>query len=171
MPPLRALAVGAVLLLCTACTIGSEGNEPIAPPPAAARVTVHCAETSATPLDGRPAVLADTTSAWFGQSDLWVGLPDYPAVEQGDSLALKVPWVTLADGATTSALGPPTVTATRSDAPGDATGQLGGAARAFGTGDLSFWPATVTFPAPGCWTVTGVLGATVLQFVVKVQGP
>jgi hypothetical protein len=170
MPPFRALAAAAVLVLSTACTIGSEGTEPVMLPPTTASVTVHCTETSATPLDGRPAVLADTTSSWFGQGDLWVGLPDYPAVEQGDSLALKFPWVTLADGATTSALGPPTVTGTRSDAPGDATGQLGGAARAFGTGDLSFWPATVAFPAPGCWTVTGVLGDAVLQFVVQVQG-
>ena len=170
MPPLRALAAGAVLVLCTGCAMASQPGAPVVPP-VAAPITVPCTETAATPSAARPPVLAGTTSAWFGQGDLWVGVPDHPAIVQGDSLVLKFPWVTLADGAPTSALGPPTVTATRSDAPGDAAGQIGGFAHAFGTGGLSFWPATVAFPAPGCWTVTGALGAAVLQFIVAVERP
>jgi hypothetical protein len=170
MPPLRAVCVAAALLMATGCTMAGESAVPIAPP-AAASITVRCTETPATAPDGRPAVLANSTSAWFGQGDLWVGLPDYPALVQGDTLVLRFPWVTLANGVATSALGSPAVSAHRSDGPGDAVGQVSASSRAFGTGELSFWPATVAFPSPGCWTVTGAFGATVVQFVVEVRRP
>lgn len=171
----RALAAIVMLLVpvivgSTGCALGSRTSAPVTPP-AAPTATVRCTETTATPPDGRPAVIAETTRAWFGQGDLWVGLPDYPAITQGDSLVLRFPWVTVANGIPTSELGPPSVTASRSDAPGDATGQVGGFTRAFGTGELTFWPATMAFPAPGCWTVTGTLGATSVQFVVRVDRP
>lgn len=170
MPPLRAVAVAAALLVAAGCTTAGDPPAPAAPP-AAATITVRCTETSATAPEGRPAVLARSTSAWFGQGDLWVGLPEYPAVPQGDALVLRFPWVTLAGGVPTAALGSPAVSARRSDGTGDTVGQVSAASRAFGISELTFWPASLTFPAPGCWTVTGTFGATVVQFVVDVAGP
>jgi hypothetical protein len=165
MPPFRALAAAAVLTLC-GC---APAEEP--PPPAVATIAAPCAETVATPTASRPPALAATTSAWYGQDDLWVGLPDYPPVVQGSALVLKFPVVTLARGVPTSERGAPVVTAVRADAAGEAPGQVGGFARAYGTDDLSFWPASVPFPEPGCWTVTGLLGTASVQFTVSVERP
>jgi hypothetical protein len=167
MPPFRALAAAAVLMFSGGCSMAAE--EPPEPPPAVA-VAAPCVETVPTPAPARPPAL-HTTSAWFGQGDLWVGLPDYPPVPQGGALVLKFPVVTLADGEPTSERGAPVVTAVRADAAGEAPGQVGGFARAFGTEDLSFWPASVAFPEPGCWTVTGLLGAASVQFTVSVEEP
>jgi hypothetical protein len=156
-----------VLALCGGCSTAGEPAEQLPPATAAA----PCAETAATPPAARPPALAATTSAWFGQGDLWVGLPDYPPAAQGDALVLKFPVVTLVDGLPTASLGAPTVTAVRTDAAGEAPGQVGGFAQAFGTADLSFWPASVAFPAPGCWTITGLLAAESVQFTVSVEEP
>jgi hypothetical protein len=41
----------------------------------------------------------------------------------------------------------------------------------YGTDDLSFWPASVSFPEPGCWTVTVLLGTASVQFTVSVERP
>jgi hypothetical protein len=167
MPPFRALAAAATLTLCGGCSIAEEPAEP----PAATSQAVHCSETPATPIRDRPPALAQTTSAWFGQGDLWVGLPDYPPVPQGDTLVLRFPVVTLAQGVPTATRGAPVVTAQRADAAGEAPGQVGGFGRAYGTETLSFWPASVAFPDPGCWTVTGLLGNAALQFTVEVERP
>ena len=139
--------------------------------PAAASAAAPCAETVATPPASRPAALAAIASDWFGQGDLWVGLPGHPPIAQGNALVLKFPVVTLAEGAPTASLGAPVVTAVRAGAAGEAPGQVGGFARAFGTGDLSFWPASVAFPSSGGWTVTGLLAAEAVQFTVSVEEP
>ncbi|TQM06507.1 hypothetical protein [Pseudonocardia kunmingensis] len=167
MPSLRVLAAAAALLLCGGCATTE------APPaaPAAAPAPAHCAETTATPTGERPPALASSTSGWFGQDDLWVGLPDYPPAAQGDALVLRFPVVTLDDGAPTDERGAPVVTAERVDAAGEAPGQVGAFAHAYGTGELSFWPASVVFPDPGCWAVTGLLGTASLQFTVAVAAP
>lgn len=165
MRPFRALAVAAVLTLCGGCSMV---GEPAELPPAT--VAAPCAETVATPSAARPAALAATASEWFGQGDLWMGLPDYPPTAQGDALVLKFPVVTLVEGIPTASRGAPVVTAVRADAEGEAPGQVGGFAQAFGTTDLSFWPASVAFPSPGCWTVTGLLAAEAVQFTVSVEG-
>jgi hypothetical protein len=167
MPSLRALAATAALLLCGGCSMA---DEPAAPP-VAGPTPAHCAETSATPNTDRPPALASTTSAWFGQGDLWVGLPDYPPTAQGDALVLRFPVVTLARGEPTSTRGAPVVTAARVDAAGEAPGQIGAFSRAYGTDELSFWPASVAFPDPGCWAVTGQVGRTSLRFTVAVVQP
>jgi hypothetical protein len=171
MPSSRA-AVAAVLAAAVMSICG--GCSEAEPPPAASGA-VPCPETVATPPAARPAALATTPSDWFGQGDLWVGLPDHPPTAQGDALVLKFPLVTLVKGVPTAAHGPPVVTAERTDAPAEtpdeAPGQVGGFAQAFGTGDLSFWPASVAFPSPGCWTVTGLLAAESVQFTVSVVPP
>ncbi|OLT14858.1 hypothetical protein BJF78_16975 [Pseudonocardia sp. CNS-139] len=180
MPSLRALTVplglplaAAVLAAVSGCGISrlaepSPGVPPPAPVPA---VTVRCTETTPTAPADRPEVLALTSSPWFGVSDLWAGLPDQPAVAQDGALVLRFPWVTLADDEPTGELGPPTVVATRTDAPGEASAQVGAYAQAFGISGLAFWPAAVTFPAPGCWTVTGTFGSTAVAFAVRVDEP
>jgi hypothetical protein len=157
----------AMLMLCGGCAMAGERSEP---PPAAA-IAAPCAETVATPVADRPPALATTTSPWFGQGDIWVGLPDYPPAARGSALVLKFPVVTLVRGVPTSSRGAPVVTAARTDAAGEAPGQVGGFSRAFGTGELSFWPASVVFPEPGCWTVTGLLAAESVEFTVSVEGP
>jgi hypothetical protein len=167
MPTFRALAVAAVLTFCGGCSLAGEPTEP----PPAASVATPCQETAATPPADRPPALAATTSDWFGQGDLWVGLPDYPPTAQGDALVLKFPVVTLVEGVPTASRGAPAITAVRADAAGEAPGQVGGFARAFGTADLSFWPASVAFPSPGCWTVTGLLAAQSVEFTVSVEEP
>lgn len=166
MPPFRALAAAA-LMLCGGCSIAEDA----AVPPVAATVTAPCVETAPTPIEARPPSLAATTSAWFGQGDLWVGLPDYAPAEQGDALVLRFPFVTLTQGRPTAGRGAPIVTAARTDAPGEAPGQVGTFARAYGTDELSFWPASVAFPDAGCWTVTGLLGTDTVQFTVDVERP
>jgi hypothetical protein len=100
-----------------------------------------------------------------------VALPDYPPVPQGDALVLKFPMVTLVDGVPTTSRGAPAVTAVRADAAGAVPGQVGGFAQAFGTDDLSFWPASMAFPSPGCWTVTALLAAESVQFTMSVEEP
>jgi hypothetical protein len=166
MPVMRAWGAAVTLLLCGACA----GAEP-PPAPEAAAAPAHCAETAATPTTERPPVLASSTSAWFGQEDLWVALPDYPPAAQGDALVLRFPVVTLARGEPTSERGAPVVTAERVDAAGEAPGQAGEFSRAFGTGELSFWPVSLAFPDPGCWAVTGTLGTSSLRFTVAVDEP
>jgi hypothetical protein len=155
-----------VLALSGGC---STAAEPAELPPVA--VPIRCAESVATPPTARPAALADSTSNWFGQGDIWVGLPDYPPTPQGDALVLKFPVVTLVEGVPTASRGAPVVTAVRADAAGVAPGQVGGSTHAFGTADLTFWPASVAFPSPGCWTVTGRLAAESVQFTVSVEEP
>jgi hypothetical protein len=156
----------AVVLICGGC---STAADPAELPRATA--AAPCAETAATPPAARPAALTATTSDWFGQGDLWFGIPDHPPSAQGDTLVLKFPVVTLVDGMPTASRGAPTVTAARADSAGEAPGHVGGFAQAFGTADLSFWPASVAFPAPGCWTITGLLAAESLQFTVLVEEP
>ncbi len=155
-----------MLALCGGC---STAAEPAELPPVT--VPIRCAETVATPPTARPDALAGSTSNWFGLGDIWVGLPDYPPTRQGDALVLKFPLVTLVEGLPTASRGAPVVTAVRADAAGVAPGQVGGFAQAFGTADLSFWPASVAFPSPGCWTVTGRLAAEAVQFTVSVEEP
>ncbi|PRX44925.1 hypothetical protein B0I33_11023 [Prauserella shujinwangii] len=78
---------------------------------------------------------------------------------------MKYPWVTLRNGAFTSAYGPPSVRARRLDGPGEAEGTHGGFAT--DTGGLRFWPSGIEFPARGCWLVTGRLRGTVVRFVLE----
>jgi hypothetical protein len=155
------------MTLCGGCSLAEEA----AVPPTVTTVAVPCRETKATPIAERPPVLAETTSSWFGRGDLWVGLPDYAPIVQGGTLVLRFPVVTLAQGQPTDTRGAPIVTAARTDAAGEAPGQVGTYSRAYGTGNLSFWPASVAFPDPGCWEVTGLLGPASVQFTVAVERP
>jgi hypothetical protein len=155
-------------MLCGGCSTADDGERAELP---AADIAAPCAVTAATPPAERPAALAATTIEWFGRGGLWVGLPDYPPTKQGDTLVLKFPVVTLLDGVPTASRGAPAVTAVRADAAGEAPGQVGGSAEAFGTNEFTFWPAAVTFPAPGCWTITSALAAESVQFTVSVREP
>lgn len=167
MAPVRALAAATALLLLTGCSVAGRAADL----PTAAVAVAPCVETTANPAAARPPVLAGTTSLWFGRDDLWVGLADYPPAVEGSALVLKFPWVTLVKNAPTDTLGAPAVSATRNDAPGEAEVVLGGYTRSFGTGDLAFWPSSVRFPDPGCWTVSGRLADTDVEFVVGVTAP
>ena len=167
MRPFRALPAAAALMLCGGCSTADEATEP----PPAVSIAAPCTETVATPATARPPALAESTSPWFGQGDLWVGLPDYPPTAQGEALVLRFPVVTLAGGVPTSQRGAPVVTASRTDAEGEAPGQVGEFSPTFGTHDLAFWPVSVAFPEPGCWEVTGTLGAASVQFTVSVEAP
>jgi hypothetical protein len=166
MRSFRALTAAAVLTLCGGCSVaGGPAELP------AAAVAAPCAETAPTPPPERPPALAANTSNWYGQGDLWVALPDYPPVPQGDALVLKFPMVTLVDGLPTASRGVRPYGGDGGCAAGEAPGQVSGFAQAFGTTDLSFWPASVAFPSPGCWTVTGLLAAESVQFTLSVEEP
>jgi hypothetical protein len=167
MSPFRALATAAAAgLLLAGCSIAEEHTARLATVP----VETRCVATEATSADARPPALT-LVRPWFGGGDLWVALPDYPARAEGDTLVLRFPLVTLENGTPTGALGPPVVTATRRDAPGDAAVQVDEFTRAFGTGELVFWPASVAFPEAGCWTVAGSLGDRRVEFVVDIAEP
>jgi hypothetical protein len=168
MKLVRVATVAAAGLLLTACQTAAEqtGMTPLitsAPP--------TCTETAATPAAGRPDMLATTTGSWYGATDLWVGLPEHPATVEGDALVLKFPWVTLDGDEPTSELGAPQVSASSTDTPAPIPATFADYARTFGTGDLAFWPATIKFPSAGCWTVTGQLAETTVQFTVEVAAP
>jgi hypothetical protein len=167
MRVLRAIVgLGAVLLLAGCGTAESQAAEA---PLAAAKPA--CAKTAATPLNQRPAVLSGTTGSWYGSGDLWVGLPDRPAGGSGQTVELKFPWVTLAGDKPSRDLGLPEVTAVQAGATDSIAATFSDYARAYGTTDLAFWPSTLAFPQPGCWTVTGKLKATTVQFTVEVKAP
>lgn len=160
-------AVAGLVLLCCGCSTA----EPATLQTATAAAPMNCAETAATPAGERPPLLAGTTGSWFGASDLWVGLPDHPAAVTGEAIVLKFPWVTLNPDQPTSELGVPLVGATKPGVVTPVPASFGTYTQSYGTGGLAFWPATIEFPEEGCWTVTGSLGATTVQFVVKVTAP
>lgn len=171
MALIRALASATALLVLTGCTVAARSTAP--PPTTAASAAAPCIETTAIPAHERPPVLADTTLLWYGRANLWVAMADYPPKMDGSTMVLRFPWVTLEQRSPTPTpeLGAPTVSARRTDAPGEAGGVVGEYTQTFGSGDLSFWPSSVGFPAAGCWTVSGRTGDTVVEFVVDVEAP
>jgi hypothetical protein len=114
---------------------------------------------------GLPPVLREAGGPWFGEDGLWASLPDWRANLVEGSYNLKHAWVTLDEGRLTSRHGPPTVHAIRLDAPGRADASSGGYASADA---FEFWPTVVAFPATGCWMEVGILGDTVVRFVIRV---
>jgi hypothetical protein len=163
----RAIVGLGALLLFAGCSTAS-------PTAMAAPVGVAkpvCTKTAATPAGQRPAVLADTTGSWYGVYDLWVGLPERAAAASGETIELKLPWVTLSGQKPSPDMGLPQVSAVRSDGPSPVTATFAEYSRTFGTGSLAFWPSTLTFPDAGCWTVTGRLKDTTVEFVVDVKAP
>lgn len=161
-----ATVVGLLLLCCGCSTI-----EPVALTTAGASAPATCTESVATPAGSRPPSLATSTLKWYGAADLWVGLPDHRGTARGEAVVLKFPWVTLQGDKPTSALGSPQVTATKTGVATPVAAGFGAYSQSYGTGSLAFWPATIEFPSPGCWTVTGVHGATTVEFVLKVAAP
>jgi hypothetical protein len=166
MKSVRTLVSAVVALLVVGCA--SEQAATL-PPPVAGPVT--CSVTAATPAASRPPALAETTGSWYGSDDLWVGLPDHAATSQNGALVLKFPWVTLDGGVPSADRGTPQVSAMRTDSPAPVPASWGEIAQSFGTGGMAFWPATIEFPAPGCWMITGRLEATTVQFIVDVKAP
>jgi hypothetical protein len=165
MRAFRAIAGLSAVLVLAAC---GSGDQSAALAPVAVKPV--CAKTAATPANQRPAVLASTTGSWYGSGDLWVGLPDRPAATNGAAVELKFPWVTLDGDKPSQGMGLPEVSASRAGGSDAVKATFTDYARAFGTGDLAFWPSTLNFPEAGCWTVTGRLKSTTVQFVVDVKG-
>jgi hypothetical protein len=163
----RAIAGLSAVLFLAAC--GTAVPQVAAAPVGVAKPP--CTKTAATPANQRPAVLAGTTGSWYGSGDLWVGLPDHAAGASGGNIELKFPWVTLNGDKPSQDMGLPEVSAAETGAAKTVNASFSDYARAFGTGDLAFWPSTLEFPEPGCWTVTGRLKSTTVQFVVDVKAP
>jgi hypothetical protein len=167
MRVLRAIVGVSAVLFLAGC--GSAAPQAAAAPLGAAKPA--CTKTAATPGNQRPAVLASTTGSWYGSGDLWVGLPDRAAGASGGTVELKFPWVTLNGDKPSQDMGLPEVSAAQTGTSAAVKATFSDYARAFGTGDLAFWPSTLEFPEPGCWTVTGRLKSTTVQFVVDVKAP
>jgi len=160
----RLLAVTIGLTVLAGCSVATDASGPASVSAASA----PCVETDPSSPSGLPAVFEGLTTSWFGQNDLWVGLPDYEPIAQNGALVLRFPWVTLAEGTPSKSGGPPAVVANNTDDAGGVTGEVGDYATAYGTGGLAFWPAEVSFPNEGCWTVTGTYGDTTVAFSVDV---
>jgi hypothetical protein len=167
MRVVRTIAAASAVLFLAGC--GAAEPQATATPVAAAKP--GCTKTAATPAGQRPAVLAGTTGSWYGSGDLWVGLPDRAAGTSGGTIELKSPWVTLDGVKPSKDMGLPEVSAARAGASDAVRATFTDYARAFGTGDLAFWPSTLALPEAGCWTVTGRLKNTTIQFVVDVKAP
>jgi hypothetical protein len=165
MRAFRAIAGLSAVLIVAGC---GTTDQSVALTPAAVKPV--CSKTAATPANQRPAVLASTTGSWYGSGDLWVGLPERPAATNGPAVELKFPWVTLDGAKPSQAMGLPEVSASRAGESSPVKATFADYARAFGTGDLAFWPSTLNFPEAGCWTVTGRSKTTTVQFVVDVKG-
>lgn len=109
-----------------------------------------------------PAALVRETngdSDFFGQETLWVSLPrpDVRAEPRPDgSFSVKVGWWTLKDGQLR-------VRGSRLDGPGTFSAEVPG-----GRGYRGFRPTGMLFSELGCWRVTGTLGETELEFVLRV---
>jgi hypothetical protein len=104
-------------------------------------------------------------STWYGEGPLWVDLAGfYDAAQVGDTVVARHAWWTVdAAGEATLETGPPTVTATRIDGPGEKVATV----RRHADPPPSYWPTRLTFPDVSCWLVTGELDGTVVRVVVQ----
>jgi hypothetical protein len=131
-----------------------------------------CPITAPTDADKLPPVLVDEGSPWYGQDELWVSLPRTQAIAPvRGRYSIKFATVTLRDGQLTSEFGPPELRVRRLDGRGTAQVGFGGYAT---TGEyyepFRFWPTGIDFSDPGCWLVTGTVGETTIEFVLRVEG-
>ncbi len=134
-----------------------------------------CPITAPTEADKLPPVLAEgygSNERWYGQDDLWVSLPRVQAIAPvRGRYSIKFVTVTLRDGQLTSEFGPPELRVRRLDGRGTAQAGFGGYAT---TGEYDdpfrFWPTGIDFSDPGCWLVTGTVGETTIEFVLRVEG-
>jgi hypothetical protein len=131
------------------------------PPDAGMNSTRTCRPTIPDP-GVRPPRGVDPGPGLFGNEALWVALPLDGQVLPGPDGATrrKFMWWRLRPGQLS-------IEARRLDAPAQAiTGDVPS-----GYGDTGFQASGVTFPAGGCWEITGHLGSETLSFIVDVVGP
>jgi hypothetical protein len=104
-------------------------------------------------------------TTWYGDDRLWVDLAAFASPSQvGHSVRVAHAWWTVdASGDATLEGGPPTVRATRLDAPGRRVATVSG----HSDDSLAWWPATLIVPVQSCWLVTGERHGTVVRVVVK----
>lgn len=99
---------------------------------------------------------------WYGNNAIWVRLAPtgvLPALDNAGVLKTKYPWWRVLPGTIA-------ISARRLDGPG--TGFSGDTAPS-GYGDTGFVPGMLTWPALGCWQITGTLDGGSLTFTVWVQ--
>lgn len=127
-----------------------------------------CPVTTPTSPEEVPQVLRRaSTSAWYGEDDLWVSLPSLPVTSGRDgTYPIKYGSFTLRNGDFTPRYGPPDTQARRLD--GRATVDAGFGGYAY-TEEARFWPTGIEFPSPGCWVMTASLKDTEVRFIVRVQ--
>lgn len=128
------------------------------------------ASSTATPPAGlhyRPPPPVSYVHDWYGNDALWVMLPPrgkLPSFRQEDGkLSTKFPWFRLAAGDVK-------VTGERLDGPTNKFRADVGTVAEYG--ELGFTPSGLFWSAPGCWRVTGQVGAHApLSFVLQVEQP
>lgn len=168
MAPVLCLVVP--MMTVAACSTSTEPAEPEAPsdqdPSGAAEA---CPVTDPSPSDTYPRALRQQAGEWYGTDGLWVDLHNFALdmePRQGEFRVKHAWWTGGASGNGSQESGAPEVRATKVNGAGEIRGGTGGSAHAEG---FTWWPTELTFPSPGCWSVTGELGGQAVRFVVEVR--
>ena len=131
------------------------------------RPDAACPATLPMSPDSYPKALREQEgkTTWYGEGPLWVDLAGfYDAGQVGDTVVARHAWWTFdAAGEATLGSGPPKVTATRLDGPGQKVATV----RRRADPALPYWPTRLTYPDVSCWLVTGELDGTVVRVVVR----
>ncbi len=160
---LKTTGLGLAALLLVGCATKAPGGIDV--PGASASALPHTAITDCpvtrpnagalppAPIDhsGNPPVWY--VKHWYGNSALWVMLPDNGVLPAGTSsgggLSTKFPWWRIQSGGLQ-------ITAVRLD--GGTNGFSATAGTVDQYGDQGFDPSQLTWSSPGCWRVTGTVG-------------
>jgi hypothetical protein len=146
----------AALLLASVALAACSGDDRDAESAAAAGCVPTIANGNAPPGEAG-------SDRHHGNGKLWTVLwpngivrPDPSWVRPDGSIQVKFPWWRGVEG-------PLTISGRRADR------GIGRASATIphGYGTIGFQASTIRFPAPGCWSITGRVGATKLTFVVE----
>jgi hypothetical protein len=116
---------------------------------------------TASELGRQPGASSAEVRVNYGKDDLWVMLPppDLAPIKSGSTYSVKVPWWR-------SVPGDLQMSARRLDGPGTADAEIPS-----GYGKQGFQVSGLMLSDLGCWEVTGVLGDSVVTFVIDVANP
>ena len=164
LPRIAASGAGVGVLLA-ACTSGQHVTPTISSSTAAGCVVTTARAGTTPPSVIQPAAPQPVPwiTSFVGNQALWVGLPaDSTLHSDGPGpppFMVKFPWWRLKTGQLT-------ITARRLDGPSTGFSASPGNVGAYG--DSGFDPSNLTFPAAGCWKITGKVHGGSLSFTLRV---
>jgi len=172
----RRVLTASLLTLLMACTSSLPRPRPSAPTPSAAGnqfLSGPCPVTQPVPAAMVPQGVMDAIEPgqstplgqhdfdyWYGNDALWVELPPRSEVVKPptEELSEKFPWVRLISGYLS-------IEGMRLDSP--APPSQGQASNGYGR--IGFQASGISFPAPGCWEITGKVAGRGLRFEVEAR--